>query len=46
MTKTYTITREALKKQNFSSAVITKQGAKKEIRDVSLIAKILKELKF
>jgi hypothetical protein len=46
MTKTYTITREDLKKQNFSSAVITKQGSKKEIRDVSLIAKILKELKF
>ena len=46
MTKTYTITREALKNKNFSSAVIIKQGAKKEVRDVALIAKILKELKF
>jgi hypothetical protein len=46
MTKTYTITREALKKQNFSSAVITKQGEKKQVRDVHLLAKILKEIKF
>ena len=44
MTKTYTISREALKEENFKSYKFQKAGEKVKNKDISLLANIIKQI--
>jgi hypothetical protein len=44
MTKTYTISREALKSENFKSYELQKSGDKVKNKDFSLLASIIRQL--
>lgn len=44
MTKTYIITREALKEENFKSYELQKSGDKVKNKDFSLLANIIKQI--